>query len=181
MRHLAALALAATLAAPVRAVAPGRCVAIEDVATHVPFARYPAAASAHRWRGPEVRRGEAHLFRTVLREGSVGPPNFAGHYTVVEIGCGAGATCPAFVDRTTGRVRFAPGLRVVVELGGRIPAAGRDHQRLTYRRDSRLLVATGMPNEVESDAGVHLYDWHGGRLSLVRFVPAAALCAGGTP
>lgn len=177
MRHLAAVAaVAGVLGSPGYAAAVTGCVALGDLGAPAVFARYPAVTPRVRWRAPDVRDGEARLFRTRLREGSVGAPNFAGRYSVVEIGCGAGAVCPAFVDRATGRVRFEPAFRVVAELGGRFADAGIDYERLTYRSGSRLLLVVGAPNEVARQAGARLYDWRGGRAHLVRFVPVAALC-----
>src|SRR5438552_2640156 len=54
---------------------------------------------------PEERR-----FRTVLREGAQEGPNFAGHYTVVEWGCGTECWQAAIIDTETGRV-FPPPLK----------------------------------------------------------------------
>jgi hypothetical protein len=47
-------------------------------------------------------------FRTVLREGAKDGPNFAGHYTVVEWGCGTECFQAAIVDAETGRVYASP-------------------------------------------------------------------------
>jgi hypothetical protein len=144
------------------------------------FARYPAAAWPGRWRVPDVRRGQARLFRTVLRSEGVGPPDFAGRFKVVTHGCGAGMTCPLFVDLKTGKVIYLPGLKSVEwgydqadEIG---KATGIDDVRLVYHRASRLLVAVGTRNETPRLAGVTLYDWRDGVPALIRFVPRRTLC-----
>jgi hypothetical protein len=68
----------------------------------------------------------ARRFRTVLRAGAAKGPNFAGHYTVVQWGCGSPCQSYAIVDARTGRVRF----------GEESLSVGTD-----FRLDSRLLVA----------------------------------------
>ena len=164
---------AALLLAVVVGPAQASCIPIARFQSPALFARYPAPAITGPWRAPDVRRGEAHAFRTTLRRYGQGEPGFAGRYTVVENGCGAGAICPAFVDRSTGRVSFVPALRVVTWLSGDL---GDDHERLTYRRDSRLLVVVGARNERAATAGVSLYDWRGGGPRLIRFVAQRKLC-----
>jgi hypothetical protein len=51
---------------------------------------------------------DARRFRTVLREGARRGPNFAGHYTVVEWGCGSNCHVYGIVDARTGRVWITP-------------------------------------------------------------------------
>jgi len=47
---------------------------------------------------------EARRYRTVIREGAREGPNFAGHFTIVTWGCGAGCVQFAIVDAKTGLV-----------------------------------------------------------------------------
>src|SRR2546423_8261349 len=54
----------------------------------------------------------ANTFRTRLREGAKEGVNFAGHYTLVEWGCGAGCLDVGIIDVKTGTVYFP------AELGG---------------------------------------------------------------
>ena len=171
----ALVALAAMLAAP--AGAADHCVSLTRLTAPASFARFTSRPPrAPHWRGADTRRGEAHLFRTALAQASRVTPNFAGRVSVVEIGCGMGAVCPAFVDRVSGRVRFDPALRVLVE--PLTPTVS--GELLTYRRNSRLLVALGLPNEVEAQAGAHLFEWRDGRLHRLRFVAMRQLCGGQT-
>jgi hypothetical protein len=57
---------------------------------------------------PVLLRPEERRFRTVLREGANAGPNFAGHYTIVEWGCGTECWQAAVVDAETGRVYPSP-------------------------------------------------------------------------
>lgn len=167
------LLLASLLAAIPSSAAP--CLKVADLLANAPFARYPAKHLAGPWHAPDVSRGTAHLFRTRLREDSRGAPDFAGRFKMVAIGCGAGAVCPAIVDKGSGRVAFVPEFRSVSWLFSDV--AGADSvDRLTYRRNSRLLVLFGARNEEERSGGVTFYDWRGGRPHLVRFVPEERLC-----
>lgn len=67
---------------------------------------------------------QARQFRTRLSEGAKHGPNFAGHYTVVEWGCGTNCQQLAVVDARSGRVSDW----LTSELGS------------DYRLDSRLLI-----------------------------------------
>lgn len=164
-------ALLALLAASPAQAAP--CVPMAHFWSPALFARYPALPRKGPWRAPDVRRGEAHLYRTSLRRYSQGEPDFAGQFKIVENGCGTGAICPIFVDRSTGQVSFRPEMRVVTWMSGDM---GTDHERLIHRRDSRLLVLVGARNEDDKTAGVSLYDWHASGPRLVRFVAQNRLC-----
>jgi hypothetical protein len=123
---------------------------------------------------PNVSSGRARLYRTRIREGAEQGPNFADRYTIIRIGCGAATLCVAIEDATTGQVYFPPELRSVEALivdTGRVAV-----DTLNFRRDSRLLIVVGSPNEQRRRAGISYYTWRSGRLSLIRFTPAAELC-----
>jgi len=140
------------------------------------FRRYPAAPlpASTRLLPPDVRSGQARRYRTLLREDVRGAPDFAGHYALVRIGCGAATVCVAIADRLTGKVFFPPNLRSATAL---IYDTGkRDVSQLAYRRDSRLLIVAGSPNEDERSAGLSYYLWEAHRLKRIRFVPVRALC-----
>jgi hypothetical protein len=148
------------------------------------FRRYPAYANMHgRWHAPDVRFGEARLYRTILRSEGVGPPDFAGRYKVVSHGCGAGMICPLFLNLETGKVRSVRTLQSVewnYEIADNVEkAVGIKDTRLVYRRDSRLLVALGTRNETMRLTGATLYEWRNGGPRLIRFVPQSAFCADG--
>lgn len=69
------------------------------------FDRYPAGKV---YRGhpaaAKLVTAEQREFRTVLRNGAKKGPNFAGHFTVVEWGCGSNCIAIAVVDAITGVV-----------------------------------------------------------------------------
>jgi hypothetical protein len=47
---------------------------------------------------------EGHKFRTVLRQGAKDGPNFAGHYTIIQHGCGTMCQVNWIVDAKTGKI-----------------------------------------------------------------------------
>src|SRR5437867_8720028 len=55
----------------------------------------------------------AGRYRTVLRDAAKKGPDFAGHYTLVRIGCGTSCVMVALVDAVNGRVYFPRGLHMV--------------------------------------------------------------------
>ncbi|HMF57537.1 MAG TPA: hypothetical protein VK619_14435 [Pyrinomonadaceae bacterium] len=112
----------------------------------------------------------ANSFRTRLREGASEGVNFAGHYTLVQWGCGAGCVDAAIIDAKTGTVYFPN------ELGGfPIYYWSDNDEGLQFKPNSRLLVLSGAPaSEANSDnpkTGLYYYQWTGTRLRLVKFVP----------
>jgi len=141
------------------------------------FRRYPANVPARRLEpvAPLVRTGEAHLYRTTIREQAKQGANFAGHYTLIRIGCGAATVCPAIVDSRTGMVFFPRALRSATAL---LMDTGTTNVRpLNYKRDSRLLIVVGSPNEDMKKDGMIYYVWRADKLTPIRFVPASKVCA----
>ena len=55
----------------------------------------------------------ARTFRTLLRAAAQEPPDFAGHYKIVRIGCGTSCVTIAVIDRATRNVFFPKGLGVI--------------------------------------------------------------------
>jgi hypothetical protein len=117
---------------------------------------------------PVLRTRNQQQFRTVIRDAAQGGPNFAGHFTVAEWGCGAGCISMALVDSATGRVLDGPFGILGYDLA-RVYEGG--EEQLEFRPDSRLLVARGCPGE--KDCGTYYYEWAEGRFKLVRKAPAA--------
>ncbi len=92
------------------------------------FARYPAIDS---FTGPPAPADfsttmGARKYRTVIEEGALAGPNFAGHFAVVTWGCGTMCQAHAIVDVRSGRITMVP-----------FPTA----YGVDYRLDSDLLVA----------------------------------------
>ncbi|MEO7187890.1 MAG: hypothetical protein ABIW58_05740 [Sphingomicrobium sp.] len=114
------------------------------------------------------------MFRTIIRQQAKLGPNFAGHHTIVHIGCGAATVCPAIIDARTGKVVFTPELGSATALF--VFADSTHVETLNYRRSSRLLVVVGRPNEDESRDGISYFLWDSGKLRLLRFSPLAEIC-----
>jgi len=117
----------------------------------------------------ETYRGKTHFpqfdgrdkayrnFRTRIREGMKGGPNFAGSYTVIEIGCGASCRVFYIADNKTGRVfdfpfggEFYSGLQLSFKITSRLIVA----QWANYSSDScmrKLFQWTGSAAMDESD------------------------------
>jgi hypothetical protein len=176
--NLVALLSLAAAQSPDRSIAAvPRCVPIDTLVSPAMFKRYPATAAWHGlWQKPDVRSGKAHLYRTVLRSEGAGPPDFAGYLKVVRHGCGAGMTCPLFLNLRTGKVVFEPAIESVGWDLDIEEVAGENDLRLVYRADSRLLVAVGSRNERLNTIGAKLFEWRGDHLQLMRFIPVAVLC-----
>jgi hypothetical protein len=103
---------------------------------------------------------KAHLFRTAIRRGSRRGPNFAGHFTIVEMGCGTGCTVIAVVDAINGKVVFPEEVNPIGFVGTS-PRYG-----LVYRTDSNLFIVNGTPSSKTND-GSYYYLWKDGKLNLV--------------
>src|SRR5579871_3265627 len=57
---------------------------------------------------PILRTRLQRNFRSMIVEAAEKGPNFAGHYTLAEWGCGAGCMSMAIVDNATGRTFDGP-------------------------------------------------------------------------
>lgn len=123
-----------------------------------PFTRYPAESL---YRGkpvpPKLITPTQHEFRTVLRKGAQQGPNFAGHFTVVEWGCGSDCIVFAIVDATTGKV-YETGMPPVNDA---YPCG------LSYKLESRLFVVEKSSTPT-SDCKAWLYTWDGSRFMPVH-------------
>ncbi|GJE62682.1 hypothetical protein [Methylobacterium trifolii] len=86
-------------------------------------------------------------YRTRIRQGMQGPPNFGGRLRVIEIGCGTRCVFHPVVDLPTGRV-------------ANFPINSDDHPDLDldYRPDSRLVIAKW---QTEKGCGTEAFVWNG--------------------
>ena len=111
------------------------------------------------------------MFRTRLREGANGGPNFAGEFTVVMWGCGTSCQLMAVVNARTGQLSQ----QTLLTANG-----------VEYRVDSRLLIADPIrpgdpPREQCASCGTEaVYVWDGGRFEPVGKGPHPHL-SGGRP
>src|ERR1700733_9657710 len=73
------------------------------------FADYPGAAVYHgRNAAPILATREDRQFRTMIRNGARGKPNFDGHYIVWTWGCGTDCEMGVIIDAITGKVVSLP-------------------------------------------------------------------------
>jgi hypothetical protein len=149
---------------------PPECVITDaKVAPVLRFDAYPAKV----WSGTPAKARQdtrfSRLFRTVLKNGAVKGPNFAGRFTIVEFGCGAACVNWAVVDARTGQV-FDPPEAAPLSL------LHTSTQGVLFRRDSRLLVLAGGPREGAAPEGVYSYLWTGAALKQIGFMPRAKAC-----
>ncbi|MDB5846255.1 MAG: hypothetical protein JWP29_7 [Rhodoferax sp.] len=119
---------------------------------------------------PDIRtQALARLFRTRLLEGARTGSNFAGHYTVIRWGCGAGCTQLAIADAVSGRVFFPANLQSVDNVNVDTAFDDAGINLVQYRRDSRLLVVIGGINETDALRGISYFAWEGDHLTRLRF------------
>ena len=125
-----------------------------------PFARYPArVVPVARAAAPRLVAPLSRHYRTGLGEAARGPVDFAGHYVLAKIGCGAACIRVAAIDRVSGGVAWFPATISGWPLEVSEP--------LAYRRTSRLLVVQGELDEQEpSLTRAYLFDG-------TRFIPLA--------
>lgn len=134
------------------------------------------------WRGRVAALNQnshplARKFRTATREQMKDAGvNFAGHYTLVSIGCGAGCGLSGLVDARTGKAYFPKEFEGWTGIVGDYdPPDG--EESWTFRADSTLLRAIGRPNigrtgeERHGPSGIYYYQWTRNRLRLVKFIP----------
>lgn len=90
-------------------------------------------------------------FATRLKQAAAQPVNFAGHYILATWGCGAECLGGAVIDARSGKVAFLP--YSVCCWGEGDP--------FYYRKDSRLIVFSGVLNE-EGPKGAHFFEFRDG-------------------
>lgn len=125
------------------------------------FDRYPVesvytgpSAKVNLWSHPKAR-----MFRTRLREGNQQPVNFAGHYKLVQIGCGTSCQISFIIDAKNGNV-----------YGGPDTALGAD-----FKKDSKLIIANpDVPDGFYIDnLETEYYLWDNNKLVKLPLKPAA--------
>jgi hypothetical protein len=147
--------------------------------TVVPFADFPATRAFHGTpASPILRTAGQRRFRTRIREAAREGPNFAGHYTIAEWGCGTSCVSISVVDAETGTVYegpFGPLPTAILYYGSALlydrDASGAYlYDELSYRLNSRLLIARGCPND--ANCGAYFYEWTGSTFKLLRKISA---------
>lgn len=115
---------------------------------------------------PKFSTAAQRRFRTVIRDWTRKGPNFAGHYTIAEWGCGTGCVQMVVVDNRTGNVYQGPwgALPFAVFCFGSNP--DKDKTEILYRRDSSLLIFRGCPNFAHCGTTYDL--WNGSGFKVLR-------------
>lgn len=123
------------------------------------FEDYPAPQIASATSPPDLSsHPRARRFRTVLRRATqASPPNFAGHYSLVLVGCGSECAAPVLVDRRDGHVFFP---RTVVNA---VWAYSCNEQLagIQFKPRSRLLVIHGTTEPTGMIPGTYYFLWNG--------------------
>ena len=127
---------------------------------HFPFDKYPVTEIFHgKPAVPHLNTPYAREYRTRIRQGAAGGPNFAGQYTVVNWGCGTCCGLFAIVNASTGKVYDQPQRGHIC--GG-----------LYYRLNSTLFVVEHQENGGQERIGERrFYNWNGSRLVLLKIEP----------
>lgn len=137
------------------------------VMTSIPTASLARDPSAGQYKVEKVYSGKTKLpqfkgrdkafrqFRTVIRDGMKDGADFAGQYSVVQYGCGAGCSFAVIADNRTGQLFD-------------FPRGGEDNMYMTlqYARDSRLIAAQWASYD---DKACHLdfFEWKNGKAELI--------------
>jgi hypothetical protein len=138
------------------------------------FKQYPADVYAGKPAQLNLRSNPmARMYRTSIREQLQEQGiNFAGHYTIVVMGCGTGCSITAIVDARNGVAYFPRALNGwSVEPG--VYDFADDEDVRTFRTDSQLLKIIGAPRlgaeEKWGPGGVYYYEWKKNQLRQVYF------------
>ncbi|MES2113879.1 MAG: hypothetical protein V4578_01955 [Pseudomonadota bacterium] len=147
-------------AALLSASAQGR--AAEPVFQQFPVAQHFAGRSAPlRLMHPRDRE-----FRTALTAAARQPVNFAGHYVLTTLGCGASCILVAAIDARTGTVAWLPFTLCCWDIAVTEP--------VQFKLDSDLIVLRGQRDEAGA-AGPHYWRLKEGQFT--EALPAGAMRA----
>jgi hypothetical protein len=125
---------------------------------------------------PILRTPDDRMFRNRIREGAAEGPNFAGHYTIAEWGCGAGCVQMALIDAVDGRIYRGP-FQVLswelLEYEGKLASNDDRFEPLDFQKGSRLLIVRGCPEE--KNCASYFYELAGSQFKLIRKVGATRI------
>ena len=133
-----------------------------------PFHEYPAAVFRGRPARPKLETPIAKEHATRILKAASEGPNFAGHYRVVDWGCGSSCGVYVIVNEQTGKVFTPPEISKGVDLG----VAGPE-----FRPDSTLFVLANCAEPKVyglKNCQRKFYRWDGLRLVLLKSEPVTA-------
>jgi hypothetical protein len=127
------------------------------------FRNYPVAAHfSGKPAKPLLVTPHERNFRTMIRTQANKGPNFAGHFTLAQWGCGSPCLSFVIIDAASGAIYDFK------EAVGCADKNGIDAS-VDFRLNSRLVIATGFSEKL--GCGTSFYEWNGKRLSLIHFEP----------
>ena len=93
---------------------------------------------------PKVEHPSDRMFRTRIRQAAANGPNFAGHFTIAQWGCGAGCVQTVIVDAAKGAVYHLPSSELPCESTGQptcpLNVSCQTREPFEFKRDSQLLI-----------------------------------------
>jgi hypothetical protein len=152
MRTFLIATLAATFLCTAQVRADDAVPAFDDYKVTDSFAGKPAKV--------RIVSAQDRKFATRLRELSGQKPNFAGHYSLVNWGCGASCVMTAAIDAKNGHVTWLPFTVCCWDVDVTEP--------IDFKPDSRLIVVHGSRNE--EGGGVYYYQLQPSGFTLVKAV-----------
>ncbi|MBL0314131.1 MAG: hypothetical protein IPP78_15825 [Holophagaceae bacterium] len=108
------------------------------------------------------------MYRTRLKRGAEGNPNFAGRYILTIWGCGASCRMGAAIDTKTGRVHWLPGTVCCWDVS--IEEDPKIGDPILFRQNSKLIVLSGLLNETGTN-GSHYFKFENGEFIPLLTVP----------
>jgi hypothetical protein len=126
---------------------------------------------------PEQRRYRTRIRDGVLKDtGFAGTwrhsikspgPNFAGHYFIMEWGCGSQCVMMAIADAKTGTI-YGPPLSEKGSLW--VPLDNLSEMEIEFRRDTSLMVLRNACRNFRKECGIYYFNWKDNRFTLLKFV-----------
>jgi hypothetical protein len=135
------------------------------------FTDYPAQKFAGR-KPPLLLTNDDMMFKTRYRELYKSKPNFAGHYAIAVVGCGASCIFQLVVNLKTGRTVSLniPGGEQFIECSDAYSKGDgeRIDKEYNFYEKSRLMVVIGRMSGTE--CGIHYYVEYNGKMKLIKKV-----------
>jgi hypothetical protein len=125
---------------------------------------------------PHLTTSFSGNFRSAIRDAAKRGPNFAGKFAIARWGCGSSCIQMAVINQQTGAVYRGPFEKLDFSAPRRFEEEGsqpNSFEPLGFRKESRLLVVHGCPEEVQSDCAAFFYEWNGKKFRLLQKLPVA--------